>query len=182
MNITTPQDEVRRLRTELEEERNNWRSKRRSYSIALLLMLLIIIGLTIGVVYNLKLRTDIRDTKKHDAKQAEKIEELRETNETRDYQLSEMRQSQADIEEQLSRMRTERDSLQYQLLRHAKPDEYAIMNEEEGGAYAYYRKGGLFLPTDSWYDNGYELFVYLHVGDYALTDYGFFRFSDIQGK
>lgn len=182
MNITTPQDEVRRLRQQLEEERNNFRAKRRSYTIALLLILMLIIGLTIGMVYNLKLRTDIRDTKKHDAKQAEQIEELRETNETRDYQLSEMRQSQTDLEEQISRIRTERDSLQYQLLRHAKPDEYAIKNEDEGGAYAYYRKGGQFLPTDSWYDNGYELFVYLHVGDYVLTDYGFFRLTDLESK
>ena len=182
MTVTTPQDEARRLRAQLEEERRNMRAKRRSFTIAFSLMLLIIIGLTAAVVYNLKLRTDIRDARKHDARQTELLEEQREQTETREYQLAEMRQIEDSLTEQIVRIRTERDSLQYQLLRHAKPDEYIVHNEEAGGAYAYYRRGGQFVVTDGWYDNGYELYVYKHVGDYALTDYGFFRFVDLQGN
>jgi hypothetical protein len=181
MNVTTPQDEVRRMRNLLEEERRNWRAKSRSFTIALILLLCIIVGLIVAVVYGLKLRTDNRDIRKHDEQQTMLLEEQRSQTETREYQLSEMRHDQDSLLAQLSRMRTERDSLQYQLLRHAKPDEYSVFNEEEGGAYAYYRRGGRFVPTDSWYDNGFELFVYLHVGEYALTDYGFFRFTDLQG-
>ena len=181
MNITTPEEEVRRLRAQMEEDRRNWRAKRISYTIALCLMLLIIIGLTVAVVYGLKLRSDIRDVQRYNQRQSEQLAEEQDRAETREYQLSEMKQEHDSLEQQIVRIRTERDSLQYQLLRHAKPDEYAIHSEVEGGAYAYYRRGGQFLRTDSWYDNGYELYVYLHVGEYALTDYGFFRFADLQG-
>lgn len=181
MNITTPEEEVRRLRAQMEEDRRNWRSKRISYTVALCLMILIIIGLTVTVVYGLKLRADIRDVRKYNQKQSEQLAEEQERVETREYQLSEMKLDHDSLEQQIIRIRTERDSLQYQLTRHARPDEYAVHNEAEGGAYAYYRRNGQFLPSDAWYDNGYELYVYLRVGDYALTDYGFFRFADLQG-
>ncbi len=181
MNITTPEDEVRRLRAQIEEDRRNWRAKRISYTIALCLMFLIIISLTVAVVYGLKLRTDIRDVRNFNQHQSEQLAEEQERAETREYQLSEMQQDQDSLQEQIVLLRTQRDSLQYQLTRHARPDEYAVHNEANGGAFAYYRRGGQFLPTDSWYDNGYELYVYLHVGDFALTDYGFFRFADLQG-
>jgi len=181
MNITTPEDEVRRLRAQIQEDRRNWRAKRISYTIALCLMLLIIIGLTVAVVYGLKLRTDIRDVQRYNQRQSEQLAEEQDRAETREYQLAEMQQDRDSLEQQIVLYRTQRDSLQYQLTRHARPDEYAVHSPSNGGAYAYYRRGGQFVPSDAWYDNGYELFVYLHVGEFALTDYGFFRFADLQG-
>lgn len=168
----------------LKQERDNMRRKRISYRIALILFAGISIGLGLALMYGLKERVDVRELQKDQAHQSQVLDHQLEITEEREYQLSKRDSLMANLKQQLVESQMECNELRQKIERGVAPIEYTVCAEDStrSGCNAYYRQDGQWIQTQAYYPNGYTLYVYTRIGEFMLTDYGFFPYYNLERR
>lgn len=168
----------------LKEERDNMRRKRNSYRAAICLFACISLGLGAALIYGLKERVDVRELRKDADKQEATLTHQQQITEEREYQLSQRDASMEELKQQVIDYQMQCEDLKRKIERGVAPTEYVVACEDSTltATRTYYRRDGQWVATDATYPNGYEVFVYTRIGQYAMTDYGFIPYYNLEKK